>query len=509
MIKLTDISEIAMARPESPALVCTDYSLSWRSVEASVSHLAAALCEHIDLSTVGQAVFISKNRIELILMMAAFSTIGVPLCGIDYTLDAEGMRDAMRMVGADCVVISTRQVGSVAALALRDLRSRPVIDLDDALDGAIHLSMLTSPCRAKRLQPPPSRPARIVAFTSGTSGAPKPTLRTASTDARRFGYFTRRYGFHADDRYLLNMPLYHVAGSGWARHFMGLGAAIFLAPVDQPTRMADIILRRRVTAMVTTPFNLAGIISAFNSPGISSAHALRFVLVGGKSFGPSEKAQAIAALGPVVHEYYGSTETGVNTIAEPDDLKAYPASVGRPYEGNRIIILDEKNNPLPVEGRGRIAVSSYLLMDGYIGAPANEVMIEGVRFLVTPDRGYLDQESRLYVLNRASGAVGNLDVYTIENALRGISGVRDVAVITGEEGHDGVSAYCALVLDEFADKREAVSNACAILACTRLACREVRVIDHIPHSLSGKVRWSELAALMSERRVSKAMTELV
>jgi arginine decarboxylase len=510
MIKLQDIQAIATARGEFPAIVTEGYSWSWHTYAATVRHISQALCQRFDAGAITQAAFISDNRPELVALMAVFSTLGIPLAGVDYSLDSATMQRALQAIGANFLILASRTIGLTAAQALQQAQpDRPVIDLDGQLDGAVALSQLQLPLDGPEVTPPSPRPLRSVLFTSGTSGDPKPVLRHQSIDVRRFGYFTRRYGFHAQDRFLVSIPLYHVAGSGWARNFQTLGAALYLAPIGQIDLQTRWIVQHGITATVTTPGHLEAISEAIQAVGAGRARSLRFVLVGGKNFSAEQKIRMRERLGPVVHEYYGSTETGVNTIAEPQDLLSHPQSVGRPYDGNQLRILDEQHQPLPTGEVGSVAIHSYLMMDHYADGSAQQTFVNGQRYLITPDRGYLDAQDRLYVLNRAAGAHGNFDTYALEAQLRQLPGVRDVALMLHADAAEQPQrrADCALVLsapthallpsDVTANQPVLLlQRARQLMQAAGLTVQRVQVVDSIPYNLSGKVRWPQLERLL-------------
>lgn len=505
MIKHGDIAAIALARPDMPALVSVERTVTWQQFADEVATLVKGLQQQFDLRQVSQMAFVSENRVELVLLLAAFSTLGITTTGIDYLLDSGHARRAIETVSADFLVLSSRQTGAAWAEQLTQGWSAPVIDLDSgpawrSLTDSLQLESSAGADVATA----PARPFRAVAYTSGTSGDAKATLRTRSGDARRFHYFTTRYALHADDRYLLTIPLYHVAGNGWARHFLSIGASLHLIDIARPQSMMQAVREQRVTAMVTTPINLTRILDDLEAQASPVEHALRFVVVGGKNFSPSQKRRALRALGPVVYEYYGSTETGVNTIAEPPDLHAYPDSVGRPYAEQRIVAVDETGGVLPVGQAGRLAVSSFLLMDHYLGAPTNELIINGERYLLTPDHGYLDEDGRVYILNRSAGKVHNYNTYLVEERVRTLPGVRDVAILIDPAiGEAPDSADCAITLRQegSVDMLALLDQVRDTLTAHRLRGRVVRVVDTIPYSLSGKIRWREVEHLLATEPV--------
>jgi acyl-coenzyme A synthetase/AMP-(fatty) acid ligase len=287
---------------------------------------------------------------------------------------------------------------------------------------------------------------------------------------------------------------------------MSLGATLYLGPVEQPEAQAEWVLQHGITATVTTPPSISRLARTLARAGRQRDTQLRFVLVGGKNLSPSQKHQLLETLGPVVYEYYGSTETGVNTIAEPADLMACPESVGRPYDGNRVVILDEAGRLLPAGLQGRVAVSSYLMMDHYADGSANDTRIDGERFLLTPDAGFFDAQGRLHVLNRACGKDGNFDTYGVEEQLRALPDIVDLAVMVRTDAPDGARvADCGFTLAPQASAVQLRSQVRAFLKNAGLVPRHVEALAAIPYSLSGKVRWSELERLLREAQPPRAV----
>jgi len=496
MIPLNRIQEVVAAKGDQAAIVAGATTLSWREFAASVSSfldVLGGLTHRGDLHTV---CVISANRPELLVAAAAAATLRLTYCGLDYSLDQEVLAQLVEDAEADCVIVSSMFLTGRGIDPLRVAGRRPILDLDGRLPGRAGRSPASDPASA----PPPvpsSRQFRSLSFTSGTTGKPKPVLRTASFDARRFAYFTSRYSFSAADRHLVTIPLYHAAGNGWARLFLSLGATVVLAPPDDPVAAADLIRSEWITTTAVTPPILGAMLRhVADDGGRVTPNQMRFMLVGGKHFPTTLKNEAMCVFGPVVHEYYGTTETGVNTIAEPADLITHPSSVGRAYDGNRILVLDQNHAPLPPGLVGTIAVSSYMNMDGYVSAVAHRTMHGGDRYLVTSESGYLDEDGRLYLMNRSQG-VNTLNLYALETMVRQIRGVRDAALLPIGSG---ASVDCAVVVQREGGPAAAATEAQvrAVLQRERVALRRFAMLPSIPYSPSGKVRAKELEAALDE-----------
>ncbi len=502
MIPLSKINEISAARNDRQAIVTQDLIITWREFGHYVSKIINKLIEFNENNELNTICFVSPNRYELILLSAAAATLKITFVGLDYSQSSENIVKMIDSANCDLLVISSAFF-SEEGLDIKNIsRGLPVIDLDNRhYDASNFNSFIDSVALSNPAIP--DRPFRSVSFTSGTSGVPKLVLRNKSFDGRRFSYFTSRFGFNSEDRHLLAMPLYHAAGGGWARLFLYLGATLVIAPPNNPREIAKLLRSEWITTSAITPPLLNSAINYADKMNIDlTPNKLRFVLVGGKHFSKEDKLASIKMLGPVVYEYYGSTETGVNTIATPHDLMTNPLSVGRPYDGNDIKVLDSSNRPLPSGVIGRVAVASYMNMDGYnIHSENNKVIINGSKYLITSETGRLDDDGRLFLMNRSQGS-SQLDLYAMENEVKGIQDVLDVAVIPSKVNSQSVS--CAVVLKS-TDNAKLDSIKDGIIECFRsnkIKVEQISILDEIPYSPTGKVRMDKLLEKMNGPELS-------
>src|SRR5436309_4585011 len=80
--------------------------------------------------------------------------------------------------------------------------------------------------------------------------------------------------------------------------------------------------------------------------------SLRFVVHAAAPCSPATKQAMIEWWGPIVHEYYGSTEIGPVTFLTAEEWLEHPGSVGRTMEGADVRVLDEEGRELPANGVG-------------------------------------------------------------------------------------------------------------------------------------------------------------
>ncbi|MCL6567886.1 MAG: class I tRNA ligase family protein [Meiothermus silvanus] len=115
----------------------------------------------------------------------------------------------------------------------------------------------------------------------------------------------------------------------------------------------------------------------------SHGNHLRAVISGSAPLSPSLVLRTLALLGQKLYNLYGSSETGVISLASPKDLLEAPGTVGHPLPGVTLKILDEAKNELPRGQIGQVWVS------------------RGGQIAPTGDLGYLDPQGRLFLAGRA------------------------------------------------------------------------------------------------------------
>ncbi|MCK0770316.1 AMP-binding protein [Chromohalobacter canadensis] len=496
MIPLNLIKEFASCRTDREAIADQQHSLTWQEYHDKVEIMFRNMHNTFNIYKIRSICYISPNRSELFILAAAAATLKIPFVGIDYTQKPENIKHMLDVSDCGLIVISSSffleegiDIRSIIDLA-------PIIDLDNGLKAATHYSRLeeldstTEPDIGQRT-------FKAISFTSGTSGPPKAAVRYASFDARRFNYFKSRYGFSSEDKYMLAMPMYHAAGNGWARLFMSLGATVIIAKPHDTKDMVRLIKSEKITASSMTPPLLLEVISHANGQEhIFKQNSLRFLLVGGKNFPIKLKLDALHILGPVVYEYYGTTETGVNTIAEPHDIMKQPTSVGKPYDGNKLLILDEQDRKLTDGEIGRVAVSSYMNMDEYHSIPHDTVEYVGDKYLLTAETGYI-QGGLLFLMNRAQNAKG-LKIYETENAISKHPGVRDLAIVPTDTNNSKV--ICGIVASDHTDgmKSKIYDFAKREIKKNKMKCSKMQFLEKIPYSPSGKVRMEELKNMLTD-----------
>jgi acyl-CoA synthetase (AMP-forming)/AMP-acid ligase II len=475
MLKLDKITALNLVpgKQDQEAIVAGTARLTWGEFEVRTRQLVQRFAG----KNYRRILFLSENRADLVPLFSACSTLGVSLTGADYTASLAQKLHCAEVIGADALVYSTAFAQDAAWL----LAHRPM----DAYCLDTDLSALAE--AAGPMAAPPAPPCfESIAFTSGTTGFPKAVHRTRSFDAKRFADLIDMFGFDASQVFLATIPFYHVSVVGWARLALSLGGKLVIANVEDPADMVRAIRSKRVTALLATPVVLGDLLAELQPGG--RPPDLNFIITGGKHFPVDLKQRALVFFGPIVNEYYGTTETGVNAIATAVDLMAHPASSGQLLDDNAVAILGEDRLPLPEGKIGRVAIHSYQNMDGYLnGTAADTVSLAGNTYLVTADVGYV-RGQRIFLVNRTFARATRLDLYGLENQVRRLPGIKDVFSMSMSER----SVQLFVARDKDARLQDLNARLSVLVGELRGIHVQTTFVDSIPYSLSGKVRTNEL-----------------
>ncbi|MHC2185513.1 acyl-coenzyme A synthetase/AMP-(fatty) acid ligase [Rathayibacter agropyri] len=427
MITLDVIRRHARAMPTAIALEHADTRLTWRDYAAEVERILpwvdAQLHSDLDVvaveSDVSAAVFVCTS---------AVATLGVPWVALDPAQSPAVREEQLRAVEP--------------TMLLRTLDERLVITTSAGAVKYADIPTLTGTPISRQ------RDFRAIGFTSGTTGTPKLVLRDTPSEKRRTAMFIARFGFNRTDRFLLCLPLSHASSHGWARTFLAAGSSVVIEQPDS-TAVATQITENAITATLLVPPMLTQVLAelASRSHGQRLRSSLRFLLTGGRHVPATLVGQVHSALGPVLHSYYGTTETGVNVMADPTDLLIDPRTSGRVLDGSHVAVLDDDDQPLAEPGDvGRIAIASYMSAQRYANAAIPSVDIDDRHYVLTTDVGRFEQNGTLRILGRSSrcaSATACGDLLGLEDDVRLLPDVTDVAA---QVAADGTSLSVVLAL---------------------------------------------------------------
>lgn len=342
-------------------------------------------------------------------------------------------------------------------------------------------------------------------YTSGTTGRPKGVRREPlRPDQIEAATMMRAIMFGAPEADMVAVvtgPLYHAAPNAFGIWMLAIGATIILQVRFDPEELLEIISRERATHMHMVPTMFVRLLSlpaeARQGADISS---LRYVVHGAAPCPDHVKEAMIDWWGPVVHEYYASTETGLVSFCTAKEWLDRPGTVGRAVPYAEIVIIDEDGKPLPQGEPGEIACRNFAMSDfTYHGAEEQRREASHQELVMLGDVGWLDGENYLYLSGRTRDMIisGGVNIYPaeVEAALLQADGIEDCAVFGipdeefGECVHAVVQPGEGRTLDE-AELREFLRGRIAAFKVPR----RIDFVSELPRQDSGKIFKAKLRA---------------
>jgi HIP---CoA ligase len=364
---------------------------------------------------------------------------------------------------------------------------------DEALDARIAMIEPETPCD--------------ILFTSGTTGQPKGAVhghRQALAAARVWAHTN---GFMAGDRMLIINPFFHSFGyrAGWVSCLVSGMTAFPVGSLDIEA-VLQLIARERITVLPGPP-TLLQMLLDHPMRDRYDLSSLRVGATGSANLSPELFRRAREELGlAALVTSYGLTEASAMVVScrLDDDDETMASTVGTPFPGVEIKIIDSDGNTLPVGQPGELLVRGYNVMQGYFEDPvATDEAIDAGGWLHTGDVGVLDDRNYLKIVDRLKDIVivGGFNAYPaeIEHILRGAPGVADAAVVGIPDHRMGEVCVAFVILEPSVpfDEAALTSWARANLANFKVP-RRIYPIDAFPRTALGKVQKAPLRKMALE-----------
>lgn len=341
----------------------------------------------------------------------------------------------------------------------------------------------------------------VLNLSSGTTGAPKAAVVTHGNYTQRIRNNVAACGPLAGLRYLSVSPLYFSAGSHFCLMTLLQGGAVILyPPMFGPEEYVDAVREHEATMGFLVPTVLRWLLAlpAGQSPLLPS---LKLLIAAASPLTADERQQIVSRLTPNFYDMYGSAGGGNISILRPSEIAAHADTVGRAVGDVQLQVVDDADRPLPagavglVRLRGAGVATAWFDTADTAGAPAaqrTERVTEG--WLYTGDLGALDADGYLTLHGRADDVIlrGGANIYpdVVEAALRRCPGVGDAAVVGRPvAGADPeILAFVVAAEGGPAPTEQALLTHCRTVLPAWMLPAEVRIVDDLPRTTSGKVK---------------------
>ena len=355
--------------------------------------------------------------------------------------------------------------------------------------------------------PSPGDLAYII-YTSGTTGRPKGCMLDHASQIATARYMAQLLQMSPGTRTLLMMPFYHVGAKALQLGQNSIGGEVHIH------RVFDVeVILRTVQAEKITHLHLAPVMvqSLIDHPklGQYDLSSVQSILYAAAPMPEMVLRKALALLGPVFVQFWGQTEgigTVLPTVAHRPDGDANErkrlVSIGHPFPGMRMRVVDEEDRDVPVGQYGELLVQGPVMMRGYWNKSADTVKALRGGWLHTGDICIADECGFLYLVDRKKDMIisGGENIYSreVEEAIASHAAVQECAVIGMPHRRWG-EAVCAVVVKRAGmgpTPDELVAH-CRTLIAGYKRPRYVIFTDSLPKLPSGKISKVELRKLFN------------
>ncbi|ONH31727.1 AMP-binding protein [Pseudofrankia asymbiotica] len=492
--------DFAAASPDRLAAVDHDGRLvTFGESGRRVNQLSRALRE-LGLRAGDRLAIVLPNRLAQLETTFAAAQIGIEQVPVNTHLTPAEIAYILADSAPSATVVDDSTAAVVAqAERLLDESTRRALDFDG------DLAVLAA---AQDETPPPDRSgASAMPYTSGTSGRPKGVSRAQVTGTPEevastpLTYLIRRFGVNpaeqvANGVHLVTSPLYHGAPGGYAKLALHLGHTVVIPSRFDAAATLRLIAEHRVTWTSLVPTMFKRLLDLpDDARSAADTSSLRWVFHGGAPCPPELKRRMLQWWGPIIYEYYASTEGG-GTCIGPEEWLAHAPSVGRPWPGAEIRILDEDSQERAPGDVGQVYFRNTRPFEYHNDAAKTRgVQTADGRYITAGDLGYLDEEGYLFLAARRSDLIisGGVNVYPaeVEAVLTESARVADAAVIGIEDPEWGqrvvavVQPADGVLIDDLADE---LTTLCAQRLAAFKRPKSFEFVDDLGRTPSGKIR---------------------
>ena len=464
------VARQADAQPDKVGLVMADERITYGELEAESNRLARLLRESGCRRGDRVCLFLPKSPAAIV---AELATLKADCAYVPIDTTSPAPRVEMIVDSAEPTLILA---AAPAAKLLDDVLAqradgRFVVGSLDAerLTGEHFESAFSAADLAVQSPEPLSYenstddPAHIL-FTSGSTGTPKGVVIKHANVVAFVEWATEYFGTNASDRVSGHPPLHFDLSTFDIYATFLAGAQLHLVPAAAnlvPQKLAELIRTAELTQWFAVPSTFT-FMAKFGVVQPGTFPSLERVLWCGEVLPTPVLIEWMRAVPQArFTNLYGPTEATIAssyyTMPAVPENETEPIPIGVPCAGEELLVLDEKQQPLPAGEIGDLYIGGVGLSPGYwrdeektsaafIQNPRSNDPAE--RIYRTGDLAKVGDDGLVYFLGRADSQIKHrgyrIELGEIETALSALEGVNEVAVVGVDTGgFEGTAICCA------------------------------------------------------------------
>jgi len=490
----------AATTPDKPALVMagSGRTLTYAELDDRSLRLARHLQDR-GLRVGDVVALLSDNTPEAYEVYWACLRSGLYVTAVNHHLSAEEASYIVRDCVARALVVSAAKADVVAGL---DVEVEERLAYGGPLEGYADYEAALAAAGDEPLAEQPHGDDFL--YSSGTTGRPKgvkvslPSIRVDEPGYTYVTIFGRLYGFDQDTVYLSPAPVYHAAPLRFGGVVHALGGTLVMMEHFDAEGALRAIQEHRVTHTQMVPTMFVRLLKLPEQVRTAyDVSSLRCVVHAAAPCPVEVKRRMIEWLGPIVQEYYASTEANGATMIDSETWLAHPGSVGTALLGV-LHVCGEDGRELGPGEVGTIFFERDQVPFAYHGDPertASAQHPDHPTWTTVGDLGYVDEEGFLFLTDRKAFMIisGGVNIYPqeVEDLFSLHPAVADIAVVGVPDDEMGERVVAFVQPAPGAEPGAALAAELTAYARDRIAHfkvpRELVFRDELPRTPTGKM----------------------
>ncbi len=424
------LEEAAERHGDQPAIVSGARAVSYAEFHQRVARATVAL-RRAGCNPGERVAILAPNSPDYLVWLLAVLRLGAVCCPMNTRLPNRTVAELLRRVDCRKLVLPAPEsdvAGDIAdggkaaggsGLGVPEPGLQIIYgqDFQAAECGGVKAAVEPPGTDAQDSTIPLDRPATIV-FTSGSTGTPKAVLHSYGNHYYNALGSNTNLPLAAGDRWLLDLPLYHVGGLGILFRSLLAGSTVVMP--DQGETLDTVLGRYEVTHLSVVVTQLHRLLQ---QPESVRYPALRYIILGGSPV-PLKLLERAAARGLPVFASYGCTEMASQVATTgPGSTTAQGLTSGRLLPHRKLRIGDE----------GEIQLAGETLFMGYVEDGKLRRPLTDDGWFATGDLGRVDEDGYLTVIgrrdNRFFSGGETIHPEEIERVLTDHDGVQQAVVV--------------------------------------------------------------------------------
>ena len=496
---------------------------SFWDIQQAANRLSNALAA-LGVNRGDRVAIILPQRPETAIAYMAVFQMGAVALPLSHLFGREALEYRMEHAEASIAIVEPSTIANLWAIRDRLTHLRHVIGVGGARERNVQPWEDLVAKAASRFSPVDTAaddPALII-YTSGTTGPPKGALKAHRVLIGNVPGFVHSHDFFPKPGDMFWSP----ADWAWTGGLMDalLPAWMFGIPIlgyrgrFDPEKAYYLLEKYGVRNSFLFPTALKLMMKAVPSPRAKFDLGLRSVMSAGESVGVTVFEWAREELGVTINEMFGQTEINYVVGNCQSAWPAKPGSIGRPYPGHRVAVIDEQGKELAPGELGEVAVNRFFngqrdpvfFLEYWKNESATREKFIG-DWGCTGDQAKRDEDGYLWYQGRSDDVIKSsgyrIGPAEIESCLVKHPSVLNAAVIGKPDATRGAIVKAFVVLQPGIRPGEKLVEDIQNHVRGRLAPyeypREIEFIDALPMTTTGKVQRKELRKLEQGKTPSK------